>query len=377
MKRFLVLAFVVITALDALSVQAQVHDDVSDVIRARVTDVYETEMRVIPGTDTEHTFQTVEAQLLEGGRTGDRVTVQNDFLELEVGDRFFAIHYVMVDGTEVFSVQDVDRRGPLALLVLFFVAVVVVFGGWYGARALLSLIGSLIVIGYILVPGLLGGWNPLVASFVVAGLILAGALSITHGFNRESAIAIGGTLVAVAATLLLAAWSVDWLSLSGFAGSESVSLNYSTSGALDLAALLIGGIVIGAIGVLDDIAITQVAIVRELYASSSTMSAREVFVRAMQVGREHVGAVVNTLALAYVGVALPLVLFMAITPVRTSMVLNLELFATEIARIVVGSIGIVLTVPLVTYFAVRFLPRTTTQGDVEAQAQTMIHSHKH
>jgi uncharacterized membrane protein len=355
-----------------------VHDDVSSVVRAKVINVSESETRLIPGTDTEHTYQNIDAEILEGPKTGTVVQVENDFLELKQGDHFFLIEYTYLDGHETYSVQDIDRRAKLAWLFLLFVIAVVTFGGWYGVRALFSLGASLFVIFYLLVPGLLGGWDPLLASFLVAGAVLAGVIFITHGPNKESLIAFGGTMIAVAATLLIAAWSVSWVGLSGFTSGESVTLNFNTRGGLDLVALLIGGIIIGAIGVLDDIAITQVAVVRELLQQNSAESRRDIFLRGMRVGREHVGAVVNTLALAYVGVSLPLVLVMYLmlehTGVSGSMVLNMETFATEMVRTVVGSIGIVLAVPIVTFFAARFLPRSGT-GTTSGKGNTVdVHS---
>jgi len=348
-----------------------VHEDVQDIVRAKVERVLSSERRVIPGTDTEHLYQQLEATLLEGANVGSRIIVENDFLKLKTGDYFFAIHYVYLDGEEMYSVQDVDRRAKLYFLLALFVGAVIAFGGWYGVRALTSLVGSLFVIAYVLVPGLASGWNPLLACFVVASAILGGALFLTHGFNRESGVAFFGTMGAVLLTLLTAMWAVSWTNLSGFAAEESVSLNFGTRGTLDLVALLVGGIVIGALGVLDDIAITQVAIVRELYAHQAG-SARHVFARAMRVGREHVGAVVNTLALAYVGVSLPLILFLHISPIEGSLLFNLEVFATEIVRTVVGSIGIIATVPLVTALAVYFLK--PAQGDRGIEASSVVHS---
>jgi uncharacterized membrane protein len=166
---------------------------------------------------------------------------------------------------------------------------------------------------------------------------------------------------------------VSWSRLSGFSAQESVYLNFNTGGTINLIGLLIGGIVIGVLGVLDDIAITQVAIVRELLASNERMRKREVFVRAMRVGREHVGAVVNTLALAYVGVSLPLLLLMYLGQSGPSAIYNMEVVAVEIVRIVVGSIGIILAVPIVTALAVRFLhpqKKGVESGDT-------VHAHYH
>ncbi len=351
----------------------EIHEDVSEVVQAKVLRVVSSDTRLIPGTDTSHKYQTIEAEIREGVRTGTLITVQNDFLALQRDDLFFVIRYEHVGGEETYSVQDVDRRASLVWLLVGFVAVIVLCGGWYGVRSLVALGTSLLVLGYVLVPGLLAGWDPLLACVGVAALILAGAIFITHGFNRESFIAFSGTLLAVVGTLLLARWSVFFTALSGFAADESVYLNFNSRGSLDLIGLLIGGIVIGALGVLDDIAITQVAVVRELLGSAPEESRRQVFVRAMRIGREHVGAVVNTLALAYVGAALPLVLLMHTSPMSGRSLFNMELFATELVRTIVGSFGIVLAVPIVTLLAVRFLHREEEGGI----GKNMLHSHHH
>jgi uncharacterized membrane protein len=214
-----------------------IHEDVSGVERAEVLRVIDVETRTILGTETEHIYQTLEAELLSGEKKGNTVTVQNDFLELEVGDRFFVIHYSDVGGIETYSVQDVDRRGAVATLLAFFVVAIILFGGWYGVRALVSLGTSFFVLAYILVPGLLAGWPPLFTCFLVAGVILGGAIFITHGVNRESCVAFSGTLIAIGVTILVATWSVAWTGLSGFSAEESVYLNFNTRGSLDLVAL--------------------------------------------------------------------------------------------------------------------------------------------
>jgi len=368
MWRLLTLGIFASFFVPSISVFAQEsYAPASELLKARVETVQEEYTETIPGTDTVYTHQILEARILSGRQEGKLVQVQNDYIPLDEGDRFFVI-YEDHGGTDMrYYLQDVDRLGSLTWLLLIFVASIIALGGWYGARALLSLGASLFILVHILMPGLLNGWNPLVASFFVAGAILAGALFLTHGFNRESLIAYGGTMTAVLATVLLAAWSVAWTRLSGFSVDESVYLNFSTSGALDLTGLLIGGIIIGVLGVLDDIAITQVAVVRELLADT-TVKRKDVFLRAMRVGREHVGAVVNTLALAYVGVSLPLVLLMYRGGADASALFNTEVVATEIVRTIVGSFGIVLAVPLVTFLAVRFLPR----GDSQV-ANTHVH----
>lgn len=283
------------------------------------------------------------------------VSVENDFITLKKGDRFYLNHNKHIDGKEIYTFVNVDRKGVLLFLVLVFIATVVIFGHWQGVRSLIALAMSFVAILFILIPGILNGWNPLFASFLVAGGILFAAIFFTHGFNRESGIAYSGTMIAVVLSGLFAIFAVHITKLSGFAAEESVYLNFNTGGTLNFTALLLGAFIIGFLGVLDDIAITQAAVVTELYDTNPEISHIEVYKRAMRIGREHVGALVNTLVLVYTGASLPLILYFKLSPTGFGTTINLEIFATEIVRIIVGSIGLILTVPIVTLLAIKFL----------------------
>lgn len=338
--------------------------------RGEVLEVREQEMRQIPGTGTDHLYQTLYIEILEGPREGERLTIENDYLELKEGQKFYFNYLKYVGGEEVYSVVNIDRRDSLIFFSLLFVGAVIAFGGWQGVRSLVALAGSFAAIYYILLPGLLQGWNPLLVSFAVASAILFAAIFFTHGFNRESAVAYGGTMLAVFLTGILAIVAVGASDLSGFVSDESVYLNFNTRGSLDFTGLLLGAIIIGVLGVLDDIAVTQAAVVSELYNSNPAMTRKEVYRRALRVGREHVGALVNTLILAYTGVSLPLLLYFHQSPVSFGSLINAEIFATEIIRTIIGSIGLIMTVPIVTALAVYYL-----KGYTPKNSHTHSHSH--
>lgn len=350
----------------------ELHQDIQGVWRAEVVDVRDERTETVPGTDVAHTIQTLEVRLLEGERTGELVTFENDYILLEAGDRFYLNYLLTIDGAEIYSVREVDRRVPMLFFVGLFAAVILLFGGKQGFRSLLSLAGSLLVIVYILTPSLVRGYPPVATSIVVAGVVLFFAIFFTHGFNRGSAIAFGGTVITVVITGMLATVAVEMTGLTGFASDESVYLNLATGGQLDFVGLLLGAIIIGALGVLDDIAVTQVAVVRELYATDSTLSKWEVYRKAIRVGKEHVGALVNTLVLAYTGAALPLLLLFGESEASIGTIANREIFATEIIRTIVGSIGLVLTVPVTTFLAAALLERYRETLDTET---THLHHH--
>ncbi len=354
-KNFLLLV-VLAVCFSASAVEAQqVSQDTSAIWRAKVIRVIDQETRLVPGTDTQSVYQTIEAELLDGEKEGQAIVIQNDFLTLKKGDRFFTHHSIDINGQEMYAVRDIDRRAVMMFFVALFVVAIIAFGGKQGFRSLISLAGSFFVILYVLVPSLLAGYPPVMTSITIAAVILFLAIYLTHGFNRESHVAFVGTVSAVILTGILAYLGVMFARLSGFASDEAVYLNFNTRGTLDFTGLLLGGIMIGVLGVLDDIAVTQAAVVSELYDSASHLGRKEVYKKALRVGKEHVGALVNTLALAYTGASLPLLLLFSTSQSSLASIINQEVFATEIIRTIIGSIGLILTVPITTLLAVYML----------------------
>ena len=234
---------------------------------------------------------------------------------------------------------------------------------WYLLRSLISLLVSVAAIIFLLVPALLAGYNPVLASVAIAGAVLALVLFGTHGFSPRVWIAFGGTFSAVAVTGIIAYVASDAMRLTGFGSDASVYLNFATDGELDLAGLLLGGIIIGILGVLDDISITQASVVQELKAANANFTFHELYTRASRVGKYHLGSIVNTLALAYVGVSLPLILLYSKTGSSLGLVLNQEVVAGELLRIIVGSIGLILAVPATTAVAAWYFQNTKVAED--------------
>jgi len=368
MKTVLTLLITIFFLPVALHAQ-EIHEDLQGVWSAKVVDIIEDGTKLVPGTETETIYQVINAEILEGEKKGEVIELENDFIVLREGQKFFLSYLITIDGRELYSVRDIDRRGALLLLTLFFIAVVVVFGKWQGVRSIVSLIGSFLVIIFVLLPLLLKGFNPVVVSILIGSVILFVAIFFTHGFTFQSLIAFSGTTITIVVTGIMAFVSIELLQLSGFFSDETVYLNFGTNGLLDFKGLLLGGMIIGVLGVLDDIAITQVSIVRELAKHSSSLSAFSLYESAMTVGREHVGALVNTIVLAYAGVSLPLLLWFSQSEASFGTIINNEVFATEIARTIVGSIGLILAVPVTTFLAVYFRQKLLTSKST--------HTHHH
>lgn len=351
----LILSLATFFLVPTLASAQVLHNDYQGTWRGKVLEVLEQRVEEIPGTETEALYQTIEAKVLDGPKAGEVLTMENTYIELQKGDKFYFNYNVHIDGSETYGVINIDRKMPLFILVGIFILAVIIFGKWQGVRSILALIGSFLAIFYILLPGILNGWNPIFSSVLVASVVLFAAIFFTHGFNRESLVAYVGTMIAVLLTGIFASFSVSITDLSGFASEASTYLNFNTRGSIDFTALLLGAIIIGVLGVLDDISVTQAAVVTEIYTSNKSLEKKEVYKKAMRVGREHVGALVNTLILAYVGTSLPLLLHASLVSSSASMAINSEMFATEIVRAVVGSIGLILAVPIVTLLAVMYL----------------------
>jgi uncharacterized membrane protein len=351
--------------------QAQVELDTVGFFRARVVHTASAGTTTVAGTDTVTALQNVDAVVLEGPLAGTAISFENDYTPLATGDTFYARHTThTLDSIDMWSVADPYRLPILGWLSIVFLVLVVLFGGLPGVRGFASLCGSIVLIFWLLIPGILGGYSPVLVAIGVASLIIIVGSYITHGFNKTTTAAIVGMIGTVLFTGALAYWAVSAAHLTGYAAEESIYLTFDTRGGIDLVGLLFGGIMIGLLGVLYDIAIGQAIAIEELFRAGSTKDRRYVFRRALRIGREHIGALVNTLAIAYVGASLPLLLLVSNSSTTSlAFTLNSEIFATEIIRILIGSIGLVLAVPITTLIAVRMLDGTSRE--------THAHSHVH
>jgi uncharacterized membrane protein len=315
--------------------------------------------------------QELRALVLSGSKEGEVVTFENELIPLKEGDDVYLHYLKTINGDEYFIFTDFKRHLQLWVLGGLFVVLLLIFSGWHGLRALFSLALSIGAIVFGLVPLMLAGWNPIMVSLLVSAAVLAVVLFFTHGFNSRATIAFLGTFMAVLVTCAIAWVSVSTMRLTGFGSDASVSLNFATRGTLDFGGLLLGSIIIGILGMLDDVSITQVSVVRQLKRANKSFDTRQLYSRAIEVGKDHLGSLVNTLALAYVGVSLPLVLLFANADAPLALTLNQEVVAAEFVRIIVGSIGLILAVPLTTYFAALYF------GSREVVLDSGEHDHVH
>ena len=273
------------------------------------------------------------------------------------GDRVIVSHQIDSEGDDVFYIADYVRRWPLYLLAFIFALAITLVGKAKGFRSLIALGISFTVILKLSIPLILMGWNPLVVGIGTCILIFLLIIYLTDGWSTKSHLAIISltiSLIIVALLSLLFTWLTR---LTGMAGEETLFLLGVGRQALDFKGLFLAGVLIGALGVLDDVVIGQIEAVAQIKEANPKLPEKKIYSMAMEVGNAHIGAMVNTLFLAYAGASLPLLILFSIKepPFLTfGQVINNELIAGEIVRTLVGSIGLALAMPIATYLAAYF-----------------------
>ncbi len=363
MRILFVVAAVLAACLGLWTLPAHAADGDAVIYHGRITNIVKETHEDRIGTGRLQTIQTLEVQISQGPLKGQTVQVENDISPLKLNDQVNLVFSTDDQGKPLIhsvGFVGVYRLPALGWIAVLFAVLVCVFGGWQGIRGLASLAGSLALIIFALLPGLLHGWSPVGLSIGVSALIIVLGSYITHGFNRTTTAAVLGMVVTIALVGTFALYAVHAARLSGMESEEALYLNISNN--LNLIGLLLGGILIGLLGILYDIAIGQAIAVEELRRASPEMPAGQLYSRAARIGREHIGALVNTLAIAYVGASLPLLLLFYSGGHTVSQTLNNEIFSTEIIRTLVGSIGLVIAAPISTAMAVAMLKNTSFSG---------------
>lgn len=358
------LFFIIFTAVALLPFFANATTEVSPVFKAKVIKVLE-EKTIVREDDSIIVQQNLLLKGLSGNFAGKEVTSLGigdfDFVSVgtyQAGDSVYVDVIINGEGEELYFVADYVRTGWLYLLAIIFFLAVVIVGGRKGLRSLGSLILSFALIIGLIIPQLLNGANPLLVAIFGSLSVMVIIIYLTDGLKRKSHLAVLAVFISLILTLFLA-YLFTWLTrLSGFASEEATLLIGTSIGNIDFQGLLLAGILIGAVGVLDDIILGQIEAVAQIKLANSELSDGQVFKMGLKIGQTHLGAIVNTLFLTYVGVSLPLLMLFYLSPtgpVDFFQVVNNDAIATEIVRTLVGSIGLILSMPIATYLAAKLL----------------------
>jgi len=328
----------------------------TETMPARVIEVLE-EGVIELDDSTTRPYQRLVVRVEGGSMAGQEIVVEEGTANIigedrlfKPGDRVFLERAVGPE-EDRFYISDVMRFGPLLAVSLLFIALVVIVGRWKGLRALGGTLFSLAVIFGFILPQILVGRSPVGVSIVGSILLLSVSTYLTYGVNFKAHAAVAGMVVSLALTGGLAWLFVVWTRLTGMAVEESAFLVMELGPGVDLRGLVLGGIIIGSLGVLDDVCVGQASAVFELVKANRSMGLVDLFRSSLNIGTDHIAAMVNTLLLAYVGGAMPLMLAFTIYQEPLWRRLNREPIAEEIVRTLVGSSGLVLAVPITGFVA--------------------------
>ncbi|MDT0480286.1 YibE/F family protein [Streptomyces sp. DSM 41640] len=284
------------------------------------------------------------------GRTFTEIVQPDQSRQLHEGQKVVVAYEPSAPRDLQYSVADVNRRLPMGLLAGIFALAVVIVGRLRGVMALVALTVSFLLLNFFVLPAILQGSNPLLVAVVGSSAIMLIALYMCHGLSARTSVAVLGTLISLILIGILGSQFIGWAALTGNT-DDNTGLIHGLYPSIDMSGLLLAGVIIGSLGVLDDVTVTQTSAVWELHEANPTMGWRGLYRAGIRIGRDHIASVVNTLVLAYAGAALPLLLLFSIAQSSVGTVANSELVAEEIVRTLVGSIGLVASVPVTTVLA--------------------------
>lgn len=329
-----------------------------EILQGKVTAVLE-EKEIIPtGSDKSQLYQKLEILITKGSLKDKKIIVENGDIALnnlqkhKTGDQLMITYTKDFEGEDLYYISDYVRVSPLIWLFAIFVILAVLVGRLKGFTSLIGMGISFLVIFWLIVPRISLGDDPVQIAILGSLIIIPATFLLSHGINRKTLIAIAGTLIALIITGFLATFFVEAVKLTGFASEEAGFIQAIKPGVVNIKGLLLAGIIIGLLGILDDITISQSAIVEQLKLANPKFTELELYKKAMQVGKDHIASMINTLILVYTGAALPLLILFIDNPRPFSEIVNYEIIAEEAVRTLVGSIGLILAVPITTFIAV-------------------------
>jgi uncharacterized membrane protein len=286
---------------------------------------------------------------------------------LHVGDKVRALQ--LPDGTLGFS--DFERGPPMLAIFIVYALLVIVVARWRGAGALLGLAGAFGVVMFFTIPALFNHGDPLIVGLVTGAGALFVLLYLAHGANARTTTAYLGTVAGMAVTGVLSWWAVGASKLTGVWTEANTQFEFVSRG-VSLQGMVLCGIILAGLGVLNDVTVTQASAVWELRAARPDLDWRQLFVRAMRIGRDHIASTVYTIAFVYVGAALPTLMLVSLYGTTLGITLTTNDIAEEVVRTLVGSIGLVLAVPLTTLIAALVVAGRSIKEDPATHADVEV-----
>ncbi len=305
--------------------------------------------------------QMVTLQFIDGPRQGEEHVVENHLtgnpafdIEVSEGDRVLVGE---MDGS--FHIMDFVRDLPLKWMLTLFLVSLLIVGGLKGLKVLVTLSLTGLAIKYIMIPGLLNGYNPVNITVLISAVVVALTALLLLGFGSKFMAAVGGTVLGTVGAAVVAHIFAGSAHLMGMHTQEAQQLYFTADIAIDFRGLLLAGFILGALGAIMDVCVSIASSVQEISKADPDMSFLQLFRSGLNVGKDVLGTMANTLILAYTGSALPLLLLLGVHPIDTIKLMNLDVIATEVVRALSGSIGMVLSVPATALLAAFLVARET------------------
>lgn len=295
-----------------------------------------------------------EVEIFEQGATSLRYSVY------DIGDKVI-VEVTTYENNTNYLIRDFDRTGSLTILFAVFAILVLLVGKKQGLSSLFALGFSYLVIFFVVLKPILGGTDPLLAAILAALIIIPINFYLAHGFKAKTTYAAVSTFITLVIIGLMALWFVEKAKLTGLTSDEAGFIMAYTNGAVNIKELLLAGIIIGALGILDDITISQSSIAHQLKHSKPSIEFKELFQRTLTVGRDHIASLVNTLILVYTSTSLPLLLLFLNNEKGFYFTINSEIVAEEIIIMLITSIGLIIAVPISTFISCYFVNRKDTK----------------
>lgn len=326
-----------------------------EILEARISNIVSEKEIVI--MDKKQLQQEIELYITKGSLKGKTIKILNGDLPManiqkySTGDQVTVSYSRSPDGSNIFYITDYIRRNTLLVLFGIFIIFTLLITKWQGFTSLVGMLISFVIIFSFILPKISNGENPVTTAITGALIIIPVTFYLSHGLNKKTTIAVIGTIISLIITGILAMVFIETSKLTGFSSEEAGFLQAMKPDMIHMKGLLLAGIIIGALGIFDDITISQAAIVSELKKSNKELNYHQLYSKAMNVGKDHISSLVNTLVLVYTGAATPLLLLFMNNSRSFSEVVNYEIVAEEIVRTLVGSIGLILAVPITTFLA--------------------------
>lgn len=329
--------------------------------RAKVTKILED--KVITIQDVNQRYQKLELKIVDPKlKDQPAITLDNGSV-LSVNTNYYQVNDWVYLNQEIdpisnqtsYQIADADRGQAIFFLFAIFIILVLLISSWHGFRSLLSMFISFLIIFFYMLPNLYRGTNPILVVSISTILIIPITFYLSHGLNRKTTSAIIGTLISLFIAIILSIAFIKLGKLSGTTSEESGFLLALKPGFFNFKFLLLSGIVIGVLGVIDDITISQSAIVAQL--KSAKVNNKKIFSQAMSIGKDHISSMINTLILVYAGASLPLLLLFVDSQIPLSQLISFEPIAEEIIRTLIGSIALIIAVPITTLIAIKVIQK--------------------